>query len=66
LPFGPKHLLVGRTPRNGISIATEETVGFLNRLQIEAAEQRVYLRPRSGQEAIVRGYLKQGSRSARR
>jgi hypothetical protein len=66
LPFGPKHLLVGRTPRNGMSIATEETVGFLNRLQIEAAEQRVYLRPRSGQEAIVRSYLKQGSRSARR
>ncbi|WP_369180963.1 DUF4238 domain-containing protein [Streptomyces mutabilis] len=66
LPFGPKHLLVGRTPRNGMSIATEETVGFLNRLQIEAAEQRVYLRPRSGQEAIVRGYLKRGSRSAKR
>ncbi|MFE1028637.1 DUF4238 domain-containing protein [Streptomyces sp. NPDC058818] len=66
LPFGPKHLLVGRTPRTGMSIATEETVGFLNRLQIEAAEQRVYLRPRSGQAAIVRGYLKQGSRSARR
>ncbi|MDQ1041324.1 hypothetical protein QFZ75_007740 [Streptomyces sp. V3I8] len=66
LPFGPKHLLVGRTPRNGLSIATEETVGFLNRLQIEAAQQRVYLRPRSGQDALVRGYLKQGSRSVRR
>ncbi|MEU4655005.1 DUF4238 domain-containing protein [Streptomyces sp. NPDC023723] len=66
LPFGPKHLLVGRTPRNGMSTATEETVGFLNRLQIEAAQQRVYFRPRSGQEAIVRGYLKQGGRSARR
>ncbi|MFF1269186.1 DUF4238 domain-containing protein [Streptomyces anulatus] len=65
LPFGPRHLLVGRTPRNGLSIATEETVGFLNRLQIEAAEQRVYLRPRSGLDAIVRGYLKQGIRSAR-
>ncbi|MGX9923490.1 DUF4238 domain-containing protein [Streptomyces sp. NPDC002248] len=66
LPFGPKHLLVGRTPRNGMTVATEETVGFLNRLQIEAAEQRVFLRPRSGQEAIVRSYLKQGGRSTRR
>ncbi|MEV5295539.1 DUF4238 domain-containing protein [Streptomyces sp. NPDC053741] len=66
LPFGPRHLLVGRTPRNGMSIATEETVGFLNRLQIEAAQQRVYFRPRSGQDAIVRGYLKQGGRSATR
>ncbi|MFH9826617.1 hypothetical protein [Streptomyces bobili] len=49
-----------------MSIATEETVGFLNRLQIEAAQQRVYFRPRSGQDAIVRGYLKQGGRSATR
>ncbi|MXG30468.1 DUF4238 domain-containing protein [Streptomyces sp. YIM 132580] len=65
LPFGPRHLLVGRTPRNGMSVTTEYTVGFLNRLQIEAAEERVYLRPRSGQDAIVRGYLKQGIRSAR-
>ena len=65
LPFGPRHLLVGRTPRNGLSIATEETVSFLDRLQIEAAEQRVYLRPRSGLDAIVRRYLKQGIRRAR-
>ncbi|WP_392893015.1 DUF4238 domain-containing protein [Streptomyces sp. LN699] len=66
LPFGPKHPLVGRTPRNGIGIATEETVGFLNRLQIEAAQQRVYIRPNGSQDAFVRSYLKQGGRSARR
>ncbi|MFJ4007402.1 DUF4238 domain-containing protein [Streptomyces sp. NPDC090023] len=66
LPFGPRHLLVGRTPRNGMGIATAETVGLLNRLQIEAAHQRVYLRPKSGQEALVRSYLKHGGRSASR
>ncbi|MFI0990626.1 DUF4238 domain-containing protein [Streptomyces exfoliatus] len=66
LPFGPRHLLVGRTPRNGMGIATVETVGFLNRLQVEAAQQRVYIRPNSGQEAFVRSYLNQGGRSARR
>ncbi|AKL71091.1 DUF4238 domain-containing protein [Streptomyces sp. Mg1] len=66
LPFGPRHLLVCRTPRNGMGVATEETVGFLNRLQIEAAQQRVYIRPNSSQDAFVRSYLKQGGRSARR
>lgn len=66
LPFGPRHLLVGRTPRNGMGVATEEMVGFLNRLQIEAAHQRLYLRPNSGQDAFVRSYLKLGGRSARR
>ncbi|WP_263166348.1 DUF4238 domain-containing protein [Streptomyces sp. SCSIO ZS0520] len=63
LPFGPRHLLVGRTPRNGLSTVSEETVDLLNRLQIEAAQQRVYFRPRSGQDAIVRRYLKQGGRA---
>lgn len=66
LPFGPRHLLVGRTPRNGMAIATVKTVGFLNQLQIEAAQQRVYIRPNSGQDAFVRSYLKQSGRSARR
>ncbi|MCX4451743.1 DUF4238 domain-containing protein [Streptomyces sp. NBC_01789] len=66
LPFGPRHLLVGRTPRNGTSIATVETVDFLNRLQIEAAQQRVYIRPNSGQEVFVRSFLNQGGRRAKR
>nr|WSS73238.1 hypothetical protein OG491_35575 [Streptomyces sp. NBC_01175] len=66
LPFGPRHLLVGRTPRNGMDKASVETVGFLNQLQIEAAQQRVYIRPHSAQDAFVRSYLKQGGRSARR
>jgi hypothetical protein len=66
LPFGPRHLLVGRTPRNGMDIATRKTVDFLNQLQIEAAQQRVYIRPNSGQDAFVRSYLKRSGRIARR
>ncbi|MFC8705846.1 DUF4238 domain-containing protein [Streptomyces anulatus] len=66
LPFGPRHLLVGRTPRNGMDIATAKTVDFLNQLQIEAAQQRVYIRPNSGQDAVVRSYLKRSGRSAKR
>ncbi|MEW2309000.1 DUF4238 domain-containing protein [Streptomyces sp. NPDC006864] len=65
LPFGPRHLLVGRTPRHGMDIATAKTVDFLNQLQIEAAQQRVYIRPNSGQDAFVRSYLKRSGRSAR-
>ncbi|WP_371637468.1 DUF4238 domain-containing protein [Streptomyces zaomyceticus] len=41
LPFGPRHLLVGRTPRNGMDIAPAEMVTFLNQLQIEAAQEWV-------------------------
>ncbi|MFD6247667.1 DUF4238 domain-containing protein [Streptomyces roseolus] len=62
LPFGPKHLLVGRTPRNGMGIAPAKVVTFLNQLQIEAARQWVYIRPHSRQEAFVRSYLNQKSR----
>ncbi|MFF3597949.1 DUF4238 domain-containing protein [Kitasatospora indigofera] len=65
LPFGPRHLLVGRTPRTGMNTATAQTVDFLNQLQIEAAQQRVYLRPHSGQDAFVRSYLNRGGRSTR-
>ncbi|MGW4816876.1 DUF4238 domain-containing protein [Kitasatospora cineracea] len=63
LPFGPKHLLVGRTPRNGFDAATPQTVDYLNRLQIEAAQRRVYFRPRSGLDRFVRTYLAQGGRA---
>ncbi|WP_380282586.1 DUF4238 domain-containing protein [Kitasatospora purpeofusca] len=65
LPFGPRHLLVGRTPRTGMGTAPPESVDFLNRLQIEAAQRRVYLRPNSGQDAVVRSYLNQGGRSTK-
>ncbi|GGR01973.1 DUF4238 domain-containing protein [Kitasatospora griseola] len=65
LPFGPRHLLVGRTPRTGMNTATPRTVDFLNQLQIEAAQQHVYLRPHRGQDAVVRDYLNRGGRRTR-
>ncbi|MFJ1757777.1 DUF4238 domain-containing protein [Kitasatospora sp. NPDC088134] len=64
LPFGPRHLLVGRTPRNGFVAATAATVKDLNHLQIEAARRHVYLRPHSALDGFVRNYLDCGGRSS--
>ncbi|MFE7529242.1 DUF4238 domain-containing protein [Kitasatospora sp. NPDC057542] len=63
LPLGPRHLIVGRSPRDEIATLPTRTVWRLNAVQIKAAHRHVYLRPDSGLEPIVKAYLACGGRS---
>ncbi|GAA4980525.1 DUF4238 domain-containing protein [Kitasatospora paranensis] len=65
LPFGRKHLLVGRAPSNDMAAIPADMVDCLNTLQVEAAYSRVYLHPGSGLEHFVRAHLAAGGRADR-